>query len=69
MAEYKGTSSNIRGRTMFECVDQAQESLSNSQGNTDGVLFIHTEAACGHGHLPCPPYDQNKELNCVVCTK
>ena len=69
MTEYKGVPSNIAGRTMFECVDQDQESLRDSEGNTDGVLFIHTEAACGHGHLPCPPYDSNKELNCVVCTK
>ena len=69
MTEYKGHSGNIRGRTMFECVDQDQESLPDSHGNTDGVTFHHVEAACDHGHLPCPPYDQNKELNCVVCTK
>ena len=38
------------------------------QGNTNGVTFHHVEATCSTG-LPCPPYDQNKELNCVVCTK
>ena len=69
MTEYKGHSGSIRGRTMFECVDQDQESLPDSHGDTNGVLFYHTEAACDHGHLPCPPYDSNKELNCVVCTK
>ena len=69
MTESKGTSSDIRRRAMFECVDQDQESLRDSEGNTDGVVFYHTEAACAHGHLPCPPYDNNKELNCVVCTK
>ena len=69
MTEYKGHSGSIRGRTMFECVDQDQESLPDSHGNTDGVTFHHVEAVCDHGHLPCPPYDQNKELNCVVCTK
>ena len=31
------------------CVDQDQESLRDSKGNTDGVTFHHT---CGHGHLP-----------------
>ena len=55
-------------RSMFECVDEDQESLSGSQGSTNGVLFYNVEAACTTG-LPCPPYDQNKELNCVVCTK
>ena len=49
-------------RSMFECVDEDQESLPGSQGDTDGVLFYHVEAACNTG-LPCPPYDQNKELN------
>ena len=58
-----------RQRTMFECVDGAQESLPGSYGNTNGALFHHTEAVCGHGHLPCPPYNNHKELNCAVCTK
>ena len=57
-----------RQRTMFECVDEDQESLPGSQPNTDGALFFHVEATCNTG-LPCPPYDQNKELNCVMCTK
>ncbi len=64
MTEYRG---HGRGRTMFECVDRDQESLPGSSANIDGVLFNHVEAACNG--LPCPPYDQNKELNCVVCTK
>ncbi len=67
MTEWKGVHDNIRGRTMFECVDRDQESLPGSSPNTDGVLFYHVEASCNG--LPCPPYDQSKELNCVVCTK
>ncbi len=68
MTERKGVhNSDIRGRTMFECVDRDQESLPGSSADTNGVLFVHVEAACNG--LPCPPYDQNKELNCVVCTK
>ena len=35
---------------------------------TLGVLFCHVEADCNTG-LPCPPYNNHKELNCVVCTK
>jgi hypothetical protein len=56
-------------RSTFECVDEDQESLRDSVGNTNGALFYHVEANCDHGHLPCPPYNSDKELNCVVCTK
>ena len=69
MTEYKGVSNNIRGRTMFECVDAEQESLPGSAPNTDGVLFYHVEAACSADGIPCPPYNNYQELNCVVCTK
>ena len=57
-----------RGRTMFECVDKDQESLPGSYANTNGAFFMHVEASCNTG-LPCPPYNTEKELNCVVCTK
>ena len=68
MTEWKGTSNDVRGRTMFECVDKDQQSLPGSFGVTDGALFYHVEAVCNHG-LPCPPYNNHKELNCVLCTK
>ena len=51
----------------FECVDKDQESLPGSIANENGALFYHVEATCTG--LACPPYDSQKELNCVVCTK
>ena len=55
-------------RSTFECVDQDLESITGS-----GVhlplkvgLFGHVEAVCNG--LPCPPYNNYKEINCVVCT-
>ena len=54
-------------RTMFVCVDREQESIPGTGANTNGALFYHTEAHCTS--LPCPPYNNNQELNCVVCTK
>ena len=57
-------------RTMFECVDRDQESVPGSEGSPGGIhgaLFYHVEANCNG--MPCPPYDDEKELNCVVCTK
>ena len=56
-------------RTMFECVDEDLESLPDSVRDTNGERLYHVEASCDPGQLPCPPYDQNNELNCVVCTK
>ena len=66
---YLMTEKRNNHRSTFECVDADQESLSYSVGNTNGALFYHVEANCGHGHLPCGRYQQYKELNCVVCTK
>ena len=54
-------------RTPFICVDKDQDSVSGSQGNTNGALLYHVEANCNG--LPCPPYNNHQELNCVVCTK
>ena len=69
MTEYKGNRNNdIRGRSMYECVDKDQESLLGSQAITGGAHFHHVEADCNTG-LPCPEYNTHQELNCVVCTK
>ena len=54
-------------RTFFECVDKDQDSVPGSVANTNGALFYHVEANCNG--LPCPPYNNHKELNCAVCTK
>ena len=63
MAEYHG-----HHRTTFECVDISPQSIPGSIASTDGALFYHTEVKCNHG-IPCPPYDTQKEVTCVVCTK
>ena len=63
MAEHRG-----HQRTMFECVDESPQSVPGSAANTNGVLFYHTEVKCNYG-IPCPPYDTQKEVTCVVCTK
>ena len=63
MSEYR-----THHRSTFECVDIAMEHLPGGHANTDGALFYHTECHCNHG-IPCPPYIDHKELNCVVCTK
>ena len=62
MAEY-----NDGHRSTFECVDKDPETVPGGAVNTNPAVFYHTEASCSE--LPCPPYDPQKELTCVVCTK
>ena len=54
-------------RRMFVCVDRAQESFPGTVADHNGALFWNAEADCTN--LPCPPYNNEQELNCVVCTK
>ena len=49
------------------CVDESAESVCDSESNDNGSLFYHMEA--GYTGLECPPFDPEKELSCVVCTK
>ena len=49
------------------CVDKNAEGIPGSDANTEGSLFYHVQARCTG--IPCPPYDSEKELACVVCTK
>ena len=68
--EYYGylmSESRRRYRSMFICVDVSQEGMPSSQGFTSGSNLWHVEADCSG--LKCPPYDSEKELTCVVCTK
>ena len=53
-------------RSMYTCIDKDQESLPGSHTNIDGALFYHVEASCTG--KACP-YDPQKELTGVVCTK
>ena len=54
-------------RTMYVCVDMSMESVPGSQNHIDGGHFYHVEAHCNG--MACPPYNNFKELNCVVCSK
>ena len=60
---------NFSGRTMYTCVDVIIESVPGSQMDTvtAGGHFYHVEAHCNG--VACPPYNNYKELTCVVCSK
>ena len=59
--------STINHRTMYECVDKDLESIPGSQDGINGCHFYHVEAHCNG--VACPPYNNEKELTCVVCSK
>ena len=54
-------------RTVFTCVDTAFKSVAGSSTDHGSFLFYFVEGRCGS--LPCPPYDNTRELSCAVCTK
>ena len=64
MAEYY----NHDGHTMYECVDKDPESVPGLNAASDPTAFFDlVEPSCNG--LSCAPYDAEKELTCVVCTR
>ena len=58
---------DIQQKSEFICVDGQPDGLPGSAGHTEpaGELF-RVEAVCGI--IPCPPYNDYKEITCAVCT-
>ena len=54
-----------RRRSEYLCVDEAFE-RAGSRSNDNGFQLYVVEPQCKS--LPCPPYDETRELACVVCT-
>ena len=68
--EYYGylmSSRHDRHCTQYTCMDTALKPVLGSSAYCLGLLFMFVEGRCGS--LPCPPYDNTKELSCAVCTK
>ena len=64
MADYH----SHNGRYLYECIDQAPESVPGLNAwDSNNALYQHVEATCNS--LSCPPYDAEKEVTCVVCTR
>ena len=53
--------------SVYECVDKDAEGIPGSEKSINGAIFNFVQAKCINGL--CPPYDEYKELSCVVCTK
>ncbi|XP_052063607.1 short-chain collagen C4-like isoform X2 [Mytilus californianus] len=74
---YKGWQSEYNGFLMSEsknhnnkdfiCMDGDAKPLDNRSSNENGALIYPIRAKCGS--LRCPPYKDNTEVLCTVCTK
>ena len=59
---------SVHRRAQYTCMDTALKPANGSLATDhDGLVFYFVEGRCGS--LPCPPYDQTRELSCSVCTK
>ena len=59
---------NHNGRTLFKCIDHQPESVPGLDGcDANNALYYHVEATCNS--LSCPPYDAEKKVTCVICTR
>jgi len=50
----------------YACVDINAEPLDNTSSDKNGALFYPIVTKCGS--LRCPPYTNNANVRCVVCT-
>ena len=50
----------------YACVDINAEPLDNVTDNDNEALFYPSVMKCGS--LRCPPYTNNADVRCVVCT-
>ena len=62
MADY-----DARYRSVYTCLDIDSEAVAGEGSDTNPSLFYHTVTDCNG--LSCPPYENNRMLSCVVCTK
>lgn len=53
--------------SQYVCVDEKPEVLERGQADENGKLFYPVKASSGS--LPCPPYQNNALMPCVVCSK
>ncbi|VDI75433.1 Hypothetical predicted protein [Mytilus galloprovincialis] len=51
----------------FICVDNNPEYILSGKAGNDGHLMYVVNTKCGP--LPCPPYEDNRQVYCVVCSK
>ena len=64
---YLTSEHDVHYRSSFTCVDVNPETVPGSSADADAALFYYSFSTCNG--LDCPPYENNRILSCVVCTK
>ena len=65
--EYHGYLMAERSHTSHKrCVDSSITPVIGTNHDHNGLIFYPVEGRCGS--LPCPPYEETKELTCAVCS-
>ena len=54
-------------RSSYDCVDVNSEGILGSVDDENGALFYYVVSTCIG--LDCPPYENDRAVSCVVCTK
>ena len=54
-------------RSSYNCIDANPDIIPNQHGSTNGTLLYYVQSTCNG--FACPPYQENRILSCVVCTK
>ena len=52
----------------FICVDSDPEAVPGSKGGAVGALLYAVQLGSCDYFTSCPPYYENRELTCAVCT-
>ena len=60
--------SDTHHRSSFTCLDNSPEGVSGTETSTTNTAFLYYTITTCNG-LSCPPYENNRILSCVVCTK
>jgi hypothetical protein len=60
-------SSSGNYRSSYNCIDANPDIIPSSSANTNGALFQFVQSTCNG--FDCPPYEEDRILSCVVCTK
>ncbi len=72
ISEYVGflmSQLDSQSRTEFICVDQRAKTMNvNGVATGAGGQVYFVKADCESG-LPCPSYNSNQELSCIVCSR
>ena len=65
---YLTTNYEVHRRSSYTCLDNSPEGVPGTDATTDDSAFFYYTIATCNG-LSCPPYEDNRILPCVVCTK